>query len=710
MTNVTDPSLSVVIPTFDRARRLERVLRALDAQVTTARTERGEEPFAFEVIVVADGCTDDTVEVVRAMAPSYRLDLVEQANAGPAVARNRGVAAARADVTLFLDDDVVPEPGCLAAHVARRAGHDDLVVIGPMLTPTGHELSAWVAWEQHQLEKQYRVLDVERTAHHRQFYTGNASVPTAALRAVGGFDEGLRRAEDVELAQRLDAHGLSFAFEPEARAFHHAERSFESWREMAEVYGRNDVMFAQQGRPADLDLIRGFFGQRNAALRAVVRAVVPRPRLRRALDAALTRVARSMPGSSGRVGRAVLSALYNLRYYGGVADQLGGGAAFRALLRDEGGAPGALTAWFVLEQTLGHVTHGANLRSLVPEVEGVEASFLLVDDGLDGRAARIPGWGNWTVRAGVRARRSLAAAWRRAARPDVLFVHSQVPAVLLGRWMRRVPTVVSLDATPLQYDELGEFYRHDVGSGPLERLKRDLNRRCFARAAHLVTWSGRARDGLVADYGVAADDVSVVAPGVDVARWARPDGHEWAPGPLRVLFVGGDLDRKGGRLLLEAAATLRADADVAPFEVHLVTPATVEGVEGVVVHHGLRPNDVALIERYHDADVFCLPTRGDCLPMVLAEAGAAGLPLVSTDVGAISSLVVDGETGLLIPPDDLASLVGALRRLLIDDELRARLGAGALALVRADHDARRNAERIVDVLRRVARPVTAAAG
>ena len=45
-----------------------------------------------------------------------------------------------------------------------------------------------------------------------------------------------------------------------------------------------------------------------------------------------------------------------------------------------------------------------------------------------------------------------------------MFVHSQVPAVLLGRWMR-TPTVVWLDATPIQYDSLGEFYQHEVGSG-----------------------------------------------------------------------------------------------------------------------------------------------------------------------------------------------------------------------------------------------------
>ena len=70
-----------------------------------------------------------------------------------------------------------------------------------------------------------------------------------------------------------------------------------------------------------------------------------------------------------------------------------------------------------------------------------------------------------------------------------MFVHTQVPAVLLGRRLTDVPTAVSLDATPKQYDELGEFYAHDQGPEWAEQFKFRLNRRCFERAAHIITWS-----------------------------------------------------------------------------------------------------------------------------------------------------------------------------------------------------------------------------
>ncbi len=92
---------------------------------------------------------------------------------------------------------------------------------------------------------------------------------------------------------------------------------------------------------------------------------------------------------------------------------------------------------------------------------------------------------------------------------------------------------------------------------------------------------------------------------------------------------------------------------------------------------------------------------GDCLPMVLSEAGAAEMALVSTDVGAIREIVRDGETGILIPPGDLDALVDALRRLIGDAGERRRMGAAAAELVRSKFDALHNARQIVDLLRSV---------
>lgn len=367
---------------------------------------------------------------------------------------------------------------------------------------------------------------------------------------------------------------------------------------------------------------------------------------------------------------------------------------------DPGNDP--VTAAFVLEQTLGHITHSANLRALVPGLGGVEPIFLPV--AFDPGRFRIPGWSNWTIRAGLRAWRSMLglALSRGRGRVDAIFVHTQVPAVLLQPWMRRIPTVVSIDATPQQYDELGEFYAHGRGPAGVERVKHRMNQRCFERAAHLVTWSEWARQGLADGYGIDRDRVTTIAPGVDIERWGRPDARRSSDQPVRILFVGGDLTRKGGHVLIEAVSRLRTDAALPTVELHLVTNAPVVPSPGVFVHAGMAPNSPELVAHYHAADIFCLPTFGDCLPMVLAEAAAAGLPLVSTDVGAIHEIVRPDETGILVRPSDVEGLGEALRRLVADPVLRSRFGEAARGLAEREHDARANAQRLVTLLAEVA--------
>jgi glycosyltransferase involved in cell wall biosynthesis len=360
----------------------------------------------------------------------------------------------------------------------------------------------------------------------------------------------------------------------------------------------------------------------------------------------------------------------------------------------------------MLEQALGHVAHAENLRRLLPLFQSIDADIVQIGWETRGLPARVPVFNsNWTVRAGVRARRAVRQMQRR--RPlDALFVHTQVPAVLLSDRMASIPTVVSVDATPLQYDQLGEQYGHRPGSRPLEWLKWRANRRCFARAAHIVTWSAWAKTSLVENYEVDPSTITVIPPGVVTSRWAPVAPRTRARGTVRILFVGGDLARKGGDLLLQAFRELRGEVsgrmDAGELELHLVTNTHVAAEPGVTVHRGLTPSAPRLTQLYRDADVFCLPTLADTHAIVLSEAGAASLPVVATAVAGIPEVVIDGTTGFLVPPNDLTALVRALAKLAEDRELRQQLGAAGRCLVERRFNAELNTNRLVDLLTGIA--------
>jgi len=353
---------------------------------------------------------------------------------------------------------------------------------------------------------------------------------------------------------------------------------------------------------------------------------------------------------------------------------------------------------FIVEQVLGHKTHSQNLRRFVEADSEIDAAWGLPDWDGSPKARAIPLYrSNWTVQAGLQARKALAQMNRRA-RLEGVFIHTQVPAILAQDWLMRIPGVVSLDATPIQYDSLGEAYEHAKGPAWLEQLKWRINRDCFRKAKNLVTWSDWVKVSLVNDYGIEPEKIHVIPPGVDVQAWGRSEAVARTGGAVKVLFVGGDLKRKGGLLLLEAVRELRA-AGLA-LELHLVTREELADEAGVFVYNWFGPNSSGLIDLYHRCDIFCLPTMADCLPMVLSEAGAAGLPILSTRIAAVPELVQDGITGLLAEAGDQGSLTRQLRRLVEERELRLRFGAEARRLVSSRYDAQQNAARLLDLIKR----------
>jgi glycosyltransferase involved in cell wall biosynthesis len=349
-----------------------------------------------------------------------------------------------------------------------------------------------------------------------------------------------------------------------------------------------------------------------------------------------------------------------------------------------------------MEQTLGHVAHTANLERALAQAGWIDGVVVKLPFEPSSWLERLPGLRNWSLRASLMTRAALRRE-RRQGRLHAAFIHTQVASLLSVGLMRTVPTVVSLDATPVNFDEVGEAYGHRTGGALVETAKAAVNRRAYLAAHALVTWSRLAADSLTADYGVPASRVHVVAPGVDLGRFRPGDGQ---PGRLvRVLFVGGDFARKGGPDLVAALQ------GVPEAELDVVTGTDVGPIPAEVrcrVHRGLRPGAPELLDLYRRADVFALPSRGDCLPQVLAEAAACGLPLVATGIGAMPEVVRDGANGFLVPPGSPADLRLALRRLIESPDLRRAMGRESLELARREHDAMANHRRIFDLMAQVA--------
>jgi GT2 family glycosyltransferase len=330
---VTAPAASVVIPTRDRRRLLARVLRALAAQTAG--------PAAFEAVVVDDASSDGTADLLARIRPPYALRALRERGHGPSAARNAGIEAARGALVVLLDDDVVPRPRLVEEHLRSHAAEADVAVTGPM-SSLGRYREPWVAYDQARLERSYRDMARGRLAPGPlQFWSGNASVARAHLLGAGGFDPSLARAEDVELAHRLRARGLSFRFNPRAAGLHHAARTLESWARVREAYGRFDA--AHLGRMSDAPLealLAASWHERRPATRRLLRLSAGGPlRERAALAVLRAAVALSVAVPLPSLGYAACSALANALYWGALARALGEDPA-RLYARLEGAAAG----------------------------------------------------------------------------------------------------------------------------------------------------------------------------------------------------------------------------------------------------------------------------------------------------------------------------------------------------------------------------------
>jgi cellulose synthase/poly-beta-1,6-N-acetylglucosamine synthase-like glycosyltransferase len=197
--------ISIIVPSHNAAQSITACVTALCQQETAV---------PYEIIVVADGCTDATAQLAEAAGAR----VLQQAQQGPAAARNVGLHAAQGDIICFTDADCVPRPDWLAAMIAPLQADPEVVGVKGIYATCQKELTARFV----QLEYEDKYDRLLRFDHISFMDSYSAACRRQVLLEIGGFDEHFKTAsvEDRELSYRLAAQGHKMVFQPRAVVVH----------------------------------------------------------------------------------------------------------------------------------------------------------------------------------------------------------------------------------------------------------------------------------------------------------------------------------------------------------------------------------------------------------------------------------------------------------------------------------------------------------
>jgi alpha-maltose-1-phosphate synthase len=294
---------------------------------------------------------------------------------------------------------------------------------------------------------------------------------------------------------------------------------------------------------------------------------------------------------------------------------------------------------------------------------------------------------------------------RDAVDADVAHAHTWY-ADMAGLWIRtlhRIPLVVTLHSM----EPLRPWKADQLGSGYL--LSSWIEKTAVEAADRVIAVSNKMRDDILAHFDVDASRVVVIHNGIDPDRFGRTPARDHlerlgVKTPY-VLFVGRITDQKGIFHLIEAAKSLPAGVQVVLCASAPDTPEIEDRLRRAV---SVQPNVLwinemvkheVVVQLYSHAAVFCCPSVYEPFGIINLEAMACETPVVASAVGGILEVVVDGETGILVPPAKPDALAAALARLLNDPETRRRMGQAGRRRVEAQFSWASVAERTERVYR-----------
>ena len=230
--------LSIIIPTYNRKNALLETLKAFCEQTYKD----------FEIIIVDDGSTDGTKEIVEELNLPLEIKYVFQNNRGPASARNLGIRQSKEKIVFFTGDDMVPSRNLLEEHIeAHRAGDKNTAILGYTkwayqikMTPFRKFLTNY--------HFAYSAITDKNNVYWGYFFTSNVSVHRSLLKKAGLFDEEFPYAayEDTELGHRLFQQGMKLMLNKKAIVYHNHPVDFKSYQRTMLYKGISAVILAKK--------------------------------------------------------------------------------------------------------------------------------------------------------------------------------------------------------------------------------------------------------------------------------------------------------------------------------------------------------------------------------------------------------------------------------------------------------------------------------
>jgi glycogen(starch) synthase len=699
-------SVSVVVNTYNRADSLRLALLGL---------EQLDYPI-FEVVVVNGPSDDDTEEVLAQYAGRVKVARCEHRNLSES--RNIGIRLSAGEIVAFIDDDAYPDPGWLDPITVAYDDPEVAAAGGPVYNFTGMTIQAWSsyvdslgnAWAEWSSAPDLTELISAPASNVVPYTIGtNASFRRAVLAGIGGFDEEIdyyldesdvcrRLIDSGYVVRTLDDGFVYHKFLPSSVrdkpdvvkdyyqvlkskfyfALKHGTRHksfFEVCEDLASFVqvAKHDVERAVSIGLLSVADQRKFESDSHKASNAAFEAFLyAKPRTRRP-EWFGSNTEALLPFPTRRPRHEKLNVCYLTQEY--PPTRVNGIGRVVHLL-----ATGMADA--------GHVVHVLTRGEGGPRVdleEGVWVHRLAIVEHAPPSDPKVPSH-LWDYSA------TMCEELRRihAHRPiDVVQAPNWDSEGIAAELDGRFRVVIGL-YTPLKtltrVDRL--FAETLEGDDPTLRDMVDLERYAYEHAGGILACGPAVMDEVETEYEIVLDRrfVGLVPHGLaDLTSGVKPAER---PGKVNVLFVGRLEARKGIDTLLECVDQLAQEFDDVVFTVvgddslpaaggttfRRAFEASAKYARGRVQFTGPVDDDL-LRSFYAGCDILVVPSRFESFGLILVEAMMFSKPVVASAVGGIGEVVADGESGILVPPGDVAELSAALAKLIRSAELRREMGS-----------------------------------